>query len=99
MIDIYGRRWFFIGGNFLALLCGILGAVAKDVNTLIGGNILGGLAGAVQLSFPVAIAELVPNKSRPLWVAGIFGSAFHFACFGPVIAQALATDTAAGWRW
>ncbi|WPH03159.1 Hypothetical protein R9X50_00603500 [Acrodontium crateriforme] len=97
--DIFGRRWFFIGGNFLALLSGILGAVATDINTLICGNFLGGLAGSVQLSFPVAIAELVPKKSRPLCVAGIFGSAFHFACFGPVIAQALATETAAGWRW
>lgn len=60
--DIFGRRWFFIVGNVLALICGILGATATNINTLIGGNILGGLAGAVQISFTVAIAELVPNK-------------------------------------
>ncbi|KAK1053699.1 hypothetical protein LTR33_014323 [Friedmanniomyces endolithicus] len=96
--DIFGRRWFFIGGNFLALLSGILGAVAKDVNTLIGGNILGGLAGAVQISFTVAIAELVPNKHRPLWVGAIFFSSFEFACFGPVLAQVFVANTASGWR-
>ncbi|KAK6438554.1 hypothetical protein LTR95_005248 [Oleoguttula sp. CCFEE 5521] len=98
MSDIFGRRWFFICGNFLALLCGVMGAVAKDINTLIGGNILGGLAGAVQISFTVAISELVPNKHRPLWVVGIFASSFQFAAFGPVIAQALVANTVLGWR-
>ncbi|KAK5689220.1 hypothetical protein LTR17_026422 [Elasticomyces elasticus] len=96
--DIFGRRWFFIGGNFLALISGILGAVAQNVNTLIGGNILGGLAGAVQISFTVAIAELVPNKHRPLWVAGIFFTSFEFACFGPVLAQVFVSNTSSGWR-
>ncbi|KAK6404337.1 hypothetical protein LTR95_018875, partial [Oleoguttula sp. CCFEE 5521] len=95
---IVGRIWFFICGNFLALLCGVMGAVAKDINTLIGGNILGGLAGAVQISFTVAISELVPNKHRPLWVVGIFASSFQFAAFGPVIAQALVANTVLGWR-
>jgi len=74
------------------VLCGILGAVAKDINTVIGGNVLGGIAGAVQISFTVAIAELVPNKHRPLWVSGIFFSSFEFAAFGPVIAQVLVTS-------
>ncbi|KXL43763.1 hypothetical protein M433DRAFT_5374 [Acidomyces richmondensis BFW] len=96
--DIFGRRWFFIGGNFLAVICGILGAVAKNINTVIGGNVLGGLAGAVQISFTVAIAELVPNKHRPLWVSGIFFSSFEVAAFGPVIAQVLVTNTKPGWR-
>lgn len=96
--DIFGRRWFFIGGNVLALLCGILGAVAQNINTLIVGNALGGLAGAVQISFTVAIAELVPNKHRPLWIVGIFASSLQFACFGPVLAQVFVTNTAAGWR-
>ncbi|KAJ9658280.1 hypothetical protein H2201_007839 [Coniosporium apollinis] len=97
--DIFGRRWFFILGNGLALLSGIINATASRVEAIIGGNILGGLAGAVQISFTVAIAELVPNKHRPLWVVGIFASSFQIACFGPVIAQSLAANTAAGWRW
>ncbi|KAK3116460.1 hypothetical protein LTR53_003186 [Teratosphaeriaceae sp. CCFEE 6253] len=96
--DIFGRRWFFIGGNFLALVSGIMGAVAQNIDTLIGANILGGLAGAVQISFTVAIAELVPNKHRPLWVGAIFFSSFEFACFGPVLAQVFVSNTAAGWR-
>jgi MFS family permease len=97
--DIFGRRWFFIGGNFFALIGAIVSGTATHVESIIGGNILGGLAGAVQISFTVAIAELVPNKHRPLWISAIFFSSFEIACFGPVIAQTLVTNTAAGWRW
>ncbi|KAH8651850.1 putative siderophore iron transporter [Tricladium varicosporioides] len=97
--DIFGRRWFFIGGNAFALIGAIVAATAKSVGAIIGGEVLGGLAGAVQISFTVAIAELVPNKHRPLWLSGIFFSSFEIACFGPVIAQSFVTGTAAGWRW
>lgn len=97
--DIFGRRWFFVGGNSLGLIGAIIGATAKNVNSLIGANTLNGVAGAVQITFTAAISELVPNKHRPLWVAGIFFSSFQFACFGPVIAQAFVTGTAASWRW
>ncbi|KAF4636561.1 hypothetical protein G7Y89_g1524 [Cudoniella acicularis] len=97
--DIFGRRWFFIGGNSFALIGAIVSGTATSVEAIIGGEVLGGLAGAVQISFTVAIAELVPNKHRPLWISGIFFSSFEIACFGPVIAQKLVTNTAAGWRW
>jgi MFS family permease len=97
--DIFGRRWFFIGGNALALIGAIVSGTATHVESIIGGEILGCLAGAVQISFTVAIAELVPNKHRPLWIAAIFFSSVEIACFGPVIAQKLVTDTKAGWRW
>jgi len=97
--DIFGRRWFFIGGNAFALIGAIVAATATKVESIIGGEVLGGLAGAVQISFTVAIAELVPNKHRPLWISAIFFSSFEIACFGPVIAQTLVTHTAAGWRW
>lgn len=97
--DIFGRRWFFIGGNGFAIVGSIVGATAKDVNALIGADVLLGLAGAVQISFTVAISELVPNKVRPIAVAAIFFSSFQFACFGPVIAPALVQGTQATWRW
>jgi MFS family permease len=97
--DIFGRRWFFIGGNAFALIGAIVSATATHVESIIGGNVLGGLAGAVQMSFTVAIAELVPKKHRPLWISAIFFSSFEIACFGPVIAQALVTGTKAGFRW
>lgn len=97
--DIFGRRWFFIGGNAFALIGAIISATATKVESIIGGEILGGLAGSVQISFTVAIAELVPNKHRPIWIVAIFFSSFEIACFGPVIAQKFVSNTAAGWRW
>jgi MFS family permease len=97
--DIFGRRWFFIIGNSFALIGAIVSATASHVNSIIGGEVLGGLAGAVQISFTVAIAELVPNKHRPVWLSAMFFSSFEIACFGPVIAQSLVTGTKAGWRW
>lgn len=83
----------------MALIGAIVSGTATKVEHIIGGNVLGGLAGAVQISFTVAIAELVPNKHRPLWIAALFFSSFEIACFGPVIAQSLVEHTKAGWRW
>ena len=97
--DIFGRRWFFIVGNAFALIGAIVSGTATHVESIIGGNLLSGLAGAVQISFTVAIAELVPNKHRPVWIVAIFFSSFPIACFGPVIAPSFVTHTKASWRW
>ncbi|KAF2639897.1 MFS general substrate transporter [Massarina eburnea CBS 473.64] len=60
--DIFGRRWFFISGSFISLIGCIIGAVAQNVNTLIGAEVLIGLASAFQISFFWAISEIVPMK-------------------------------------
>jgi MFS family permease len=55
--DIFGRRWFIIGGNFCNCLGAIIAAVAQDIPTVIVGMMFIGLGGAVQLSFPAIIGE------------------------------------------
>jgi ABC-type Mn2+/Zn2+ transport system permease subunit len=65
----------------MALIGAIVSGTATKVEHIIGGNILGVLAGAVQISFTVAIAELVPNKHLLLWIAALFFSSFEIACF------------------
>ncbi|KAK3111051.1 hypothetical protein LTR53_014067 [Teratosphaeriaceae sp. CCFEE 6253] len=62
--DIFGRRWFFIIGSLLALIGSIVGAVAKDVNTLIAAEVIIGVAVAFQQSFFWVVAEVVPMKWR-----------------------------------
>lgn len=57
MSDIFGRRWFLIVGNMLAVVGNIVAATATSVSALIAANTLNGLASAVQISFAVAIAE------------------------------------------
>ncbi|TKA78438.1 hypothetical protein B0A55_03049 [Friedmanniomyces simplex] len=64
--DIFGRRWFFITGSLIGLVGTIIGATAHSVNTLIGAEVLIGLAAAFQISFFWVIAELVPVKWRYL---------------------------------
>ncbi|KAK3641236.1 hypothetical protein LTR56_011476 [Elasticomyces elasticus] len=44
--DIFGRRWFFITGSLIGLVGTIIGATAQSVNTLIGAEVLIGLAAA-----------------------------------------------------
>jgi MFS family permease len=88
-----------IGGQFLGLIGAIVCATAKNVPTVIGGSALCGLAAAVQLTFTFVIAELVPNKARPLVNAAIFITTFPFAAFGGIIAQKFIANTEKSWRW
>ncbi|KAF1967172.1 MFS general substrate transporter [Bimuria novae-zelandiae CBS 107.79] len=62
--DAVGRRWFLIGGQFFGVIGAIVGAVSKDINTLIGSAVFTGIAAATQLTYPVLVMEIVPNKHR-----------------------------------
>lgn len=85
--DLFGRRWFFIGGNCVAIVGIIVCAVAQNVNTLIIGAAIYGLGETVQLSFNVAVGELVPNKYRPMVLSCIFATNAPIATFGPIIGK------------
>lgn len=85
MSDLFGRRWFFIGGNMLALLGIIVCATAPNVDALIVGSAIYGVGETVQLSFNVAIGELVPNKYRPMVLSFVFLTSAPITTFGPII--------------
>jgi MFS family permease len=97
--DIFGRRWFIIGTSILGLVGNIIAATAQSVNTLIAANVFNGLAASGQLSFPVIIGELVPNRARGPYNVVVLLSSTPFAVFGPVIARAFIQHTERGWRW
>ncbi|ORY09230.1 fungal trichothecene efflux pump [Clohesyomyces aquaticus] len=104
--DLFGRRWFFIGGNCVCLIGVIVGACSKNVNTLIVASAVYGLGECIQLSFGVAIGELVKNKHRPMvsfltpfWMSFIFATSAPIATFGPKIARAFVQNPNLGWRW
>ena len=90
--DIFGRRYFLIGGQCFGVIGGIIGATAKYVNTLIGGSVFMGFAGAVQLTFTFVMCELVPNKHRAYVDAILFASVIPFAAMGPAIGMSLYTN-------
>ncbi|KAJ4301116.1 hypothetical protein N0V90_003206 [Kalmusia sp. IMI 367209] len=97
--DIFGRRWFMIGGGVLGIIGSIINATAKDINTILGGTVFIGLAGAVQVSFSFVLMEIVANKHRAVLTGFLFLTTCPLAAFGPLIARALAAYTALGWRW
>ncbi|KAI0433868.1 fungal trichothecene efflux pump [Xylaria sp. FL1042] len=97
--DLFGRRWFFIIGNFVALIGIIVCSTAQNVNSLIVGSTIYGIGETVQLSFNVAIGELVPNKYRPLVLSFIFGTSAPIAGIGSVISRAIYENPNLGWRW
>lgn len=72
----------------------IICAVAPNVGTMIAGCTVYGLGEVVQLTFSVALGELVPNKYRPAVASLIFLTNAPFASFGPVIGM---QSTSIGW--
>lgn len=97
--DIFGRRYFFIGGSVLATIGSIVCATAQSIGALIGGTTLIGLAAATQLSFHYVTAELVPMRARFWSVSCIYVFSIPGSGFGPAIAAAFTVRYPnVGWR-
>ena len=97
LTDLFGRRHFFFGCSVLALIGSIVCATAKNVDVLIGGNTIMGLASAAQMSFPYLVTEIVPINWRFYSMGYVYTIAIPFTAIGPVVAQSLNT-TPSGWR-
>lgn len=97
--DLFGRRYFFIGGNILGLIGCIVCCTAKTVPVLIGGETLVGLAASTGASYAFVLGEIVPFRYR------FAGSAFAYlwqlptSGFGAATAYYFILKTSAGWRW
>jgi MFS family permease len=87
--DIFGRRYFLIGGQTLGFIGALICATAKNIPTVIGGTVLVGLAGAVQLTFTFVVAELVANKDRAKVDAFLFMSIIPLSAMGPAFGKSL----------
>jgi MFS family permease len=85
--DIFGRRWFFIGGGLIALVGNIICASAFSMEQLIVGATVYGIGEATQLCFAIAIGELVMNKHRPIAISLLFGTTAPISTFGPLIGK------------
>ncbi|KAF2814997.1 fungal trichothecene efflux pump [Mytilinidion resinicola] len=97
--DLFGRRYFFIGGNVVCFIGVIVGCTAQNITALILASVVYGLGECIQLSFGVAVGELVPNKYRPAVMSFIFATSAPIATFGPKIARAFIQNPSLGWRW
>jgi MFS family permease len=98
LTDIFGRRWFLIGGQILCGVGSIPCALSKDVSVLIGGTVILAIGGSIQPLYALYCQEIVPNKYRPLSQAILTVCILPFFGFGPVIGRLLVQNTALGWR-
>ena len=97
--DLFGRRWFFIGGNLLALVGALVCSRATSVPMLIGGMVIVSIATSTQIAFQFVMGELVPVGKRFLVMSTLFPWTLPLGGFGAVIATEFAAHTTQTWRW
>jgi EmrB/QacA subfamily drug resistance transporter len=96
--DIYGRRWFFIGGMAIFLLGSALSGMSQTMDQLILFRAIQGLGAGAMMPIAFAIiGDVFPPSERGKWqglTSGMFGIA---SIVGPTLGGWL-TDNL-GWRW
>ncbi|KAI9696209.1 MAG: hypothetical protein M1836_005762 [Candelina mexicana] len=97
--DLFGRRYFLIIGQILGLIGSTIAATATSIPRLIGGGVLIGIAASVQQTLTFIIAELVPNKHRPIANGAVLLVTLPSAGLGPGFARIIVENTKQGWRW
>ncbi len=96
--DIWGRKWFFMGGIVLFLIGSVLSGAAQDVTQLIIYRALQGLGAGAMMPIAFAIiGDLFPPAERGKW-QGLFSGVFGLASIvGPALGGWI-TDSFS-WRW
>ncbi|HEU5431045.1 MAG TPA: MDR family MFS transporter, partial [Thermomicrobiales bacterium] len=96
--DIYGRKWFYIGGMIFFLAASALCGISQSMAQLIAFRGLQGIAGGILTANAFAIiGDLFPPAERGKW-QGVTSSVFGLASVvGPWLGGWL-TD-GPGWRW
>ncbi|EON63161.1 hypothetical protein W97_02388 [Coniosporium apollinis CBS 100218] len=96
--DLFGRRWFIIGGNVLLFIGFIVGGTAKSNNALISACALIGFgAGNAQLA-AFALPELLPNKWRHSAIVLADIGVYFAVVVGPVAGR-FSIQHGEAWRW
>lgn len=95
--DGFGRRKFALGSCVLAIIGGIVATMAQSIETLIGTEIIMGIASGVPAAYPLLAGELVSNKYKYLGTILVVVPNIIATGFGAYIGLALIQ--VANWRW
>lgn len=66
---------------------------------LIGATVLVGIAAAIQISYPLLVMEIVPNKYRGWGQGMITLLVLPSLGFGPIVGRTIVENVAGGWRF
>ncbi|MBI4232948.1 MAG: MFS transporter [Chloroflexi bacterium] len=98
LTDLYGRKWFYVGGLVIFLLGSALAGLSLTINQLIAFRAIQGLGGGVMIANAfVAIGDLFPAAERGKYqgfMAAVFGLS---SVIGPALGGYI-TDTLS-WHW
>lgn len=96
--DLYGRKWFMMGGVIVFLIGSMLSGLAQDMTQLIAFRALQGLGGGtIMISAFIIAGDLFTPAERGKW-QGINGMAFGLASVAGPGLGGLLTDHLS-WRW
>lgn len=95
--DRFGRRKFALASCALAIICGIVAATAQSIETLIGAQVLMGIASGVPASYPLLAGELMSSKEKYIGTAAVVVPNVIATGFGAYIGLGLAIVV--NWRW
>lgn len=96
--DLFGRKWFFIGGVLIFLLGSMLAGTSHSMIELIIFRGMQGMgSGILQTMTLVLVADIFPPKERARWL-GLFSAVIIIASIIGPLAGGWITDHL-GWRW
>ncbi|PMD49988.1 trichothecene efflux pump [Hyaloscypha bicolor E] len=95
--DKFGRRYFLLFAGALAVIGGIVACTAKTMNTLIGANVIIGMASGVHSSQSLFTGELIPHRHKFIGIMLILIPMVTSTGLAAYIGRALVETRS--WRW
>ena len=96
--DLYGRRWFYLGGLAVFMLGSILAGMAQGFWFLVFARAVQGLGmGTLMPLSQTIIGDIIPPRQRGKY-QGIMGAVFGVTSIAGPLIGGVVTDHL-GWRW